>query len=220
MMKLRRNAMEKLVADAMLASLSGKGFERVGDAALVSNKGGWREVLFVQLSSAPAQLICAVAGVDVPMARAYASGKSTESASIAVGGRLSERGINEGDMWLPAGTREDAEAAAGQLVSVFLQHESWFRRFRSVRDVADAYYRQSGLLPLGQNDYWKQVFLFNYACMLLAADQRTEAAEWLREAEQVIRSEKSADADDRARLQRVIALLTEIGAQPGTPVSG
>lgn len=209
-MKIRRAGVGKVVVDLMLSHMSARGYARLSDVALTRDRGAWRDVVFVQLSSPRAQSICATAGVDVPVAREYATGTSTETVSIAVGGRLSERGINVGDMWLPAETREQVEAAAHHLASTCLQQESWFGQFHSLLDVIEAYFRQSGLQPLGCNEYWKQVFLFNYASMLLAAGRRAEAEEWLGETERVIRSAKKLDADDRARLQRVSALLADV----------
>jgi hypothetical protein len=148
LIKIRRAGVEKLVADLMVGHMTARGYARLGDSALVRDRGTWREVVFIQLSSAPAQAICATAGVDVPMAREH-TGTSTETISIAVGGRLSGRGINKGDMWLPVETREQVETAANRLAAACLQHEAWFDQFHDVLDVAEAYFRQSGLQPLG-----------------------------------------------------------------------
>jgi hypothetical protein len=210
-MKISRSDVEALVAESMLQELSPIGYVALDAGVLVRDKeAGWREGIFVQLSSPPAREICASAGVDIPAAIEYESGKRKETFSAAVGGRLSEREIGHGDKWFAVGTQQDIETAAYRIVSLLEQNEPWFAQFRDLRDVAEAYRRQQAIKPLGENDYWKQVFVFNYACMLLAADLRDEAAEWLREAERVIRSEKFVDKDDRARLARVKALLEDI----------
>lgn len=208
-MKIRRSAVEHLVLEALLCKLQPRGYVTLDSGALVRAREGWREGIFVQLSSPPAQLLCAVAGVDVPMAVEYASGAPAQTFSAAVGGRLSERGIGNGDQWFPAETQEEIESAAGLVASLVEQNEPWFQQFRSVRDVADSYFRQKAIQPLGDNDYWKQVFVLNYACMLRAANSHTEATQWLKEAERVIRSAKTIDRDDRVRLMRVSALLEE-----------
>jgi len=209
-MKIRRGKVEGLVTESMLPALRSRGYVALDVGVLVRVKEGWRDGIFIQLSSPPAQQVCATAGIDVPKAFEYASGERRETFGVAVGGRLSERGLGHGDQWFAAQTQQDIEEAAHGIVSLLEQNEPWFEQFHEVRDVAEAYRRQHAIHPLGENDYWKQVFVFNYACMLLAADLRAEAAQWLREAERVIRSEKALDKDDRVRLARVKALLESI----------
>jgi len=209
-MKIRRSKVEGLVTEDMLRELRSRGYVALDVGVLVRVKEGWREGIFIQLSSPPAQQVCATAGIDVPMASEYASGERKETFSATVGGRLSERGLGHGDQWFAAQTQQDIEEAAHRIVSLLDQNEPWFEQFRDVRDVAEAYRRQQAIQPLGENDSWKQVFVFNYACMLLVAELRVEATQWLREAERVIRSERALDKDARARLARVKALLESI----------
>jgi hypothetical protein len=208
-MKISRKRAERLLTDGLLRQLAPIGFVELEPGVLVRLRDGWREGVFVQLSSPPAQEACLVAGVDVPRATEYASGEQPRTFSVAVGGRLSERGLGQGDRWFRVETVADVDSAIAHVVDLLGLNAQWFERFRNAGDVAEAYYHIKSLQPVGQNDYWKQVFVLNYACMLLAAGEHSLAMDWLREAERVIRSGQSLDKDDRARLARIAALLEE-----------
>lgn len=206
-MKISRKRVERLVTDGLLAKLRPIGFAETESGVIVRLRDGWREGMFVQTSSPRLnQMVCIKAGVDVP--EAVISTSDTGAAfGIACGGAVSERGIGQGDMWLRAETTDDIALAVDRVLALLKENAGWFERFRDVRDVAQAFFESRSLLPLGQNDYWKQLAVFHYARMLLAAGDRAGAIDWLRETDRVVRSGERLDKDDQAVLAQVDHLL-------------
>jgi hypothetical protein len=207
-MKISRKRVERLATDGLLAELGPAGFVELEPGVIVRLRNGWREGMFVQTSSPRSnQMICIKAGVDVPEAVRSVSDGALPPFGVACGGAVSDRGIGQGDMWLRAETAEDVRAAVSKVLSLLKENAGWFKQFRDVRDVAQAVFESRSLLPLGQNDYWKQLAVFHYARMLLAAGDRPGAVDWLRETDRVIRSGERLDKDDQAVLAQVAALL-------------
>lgn len=196
-----------MMTDRLLSELAPSGFFELELGVIVRARGALREGLFLQMSSPRSQqTVCATAGIDVPGAARSAESPQPHFGAT-VGGRLSERGIGYGDLWLRVETADDVALAADRVLSLLNENAGWFEQFREIRDVAQAYFESHSLLPLGKNDYWKQLAVFHYARMMLAAGDRAVAIEWLQETDRVIRSGERLDKDDQVVLAQVAALL-------------
>ena len=149
-----------------------------------SNDGGWLEGFGLQQTQYGDGSFCINMGINVPsLKRRWLNEEDT---GLTIAFRLSDRGADQQDAWLPAGNKQELLHSFETLALWMPLVEPWFARFKSMLDVAHIYRSRTNLVALGENEWHLQLMAANYGFLLAEAGDFNEARLWLAEAERLM----------------------------------
>ncbi len=161
------------------------GYADDGRGLFVRDRGQWLEAFALQQTQYGDGSFCINMGIVVP--GTAARWLNPESTGFDLGFRLSERGVDQGDAWLPAADRVQLDASLGTLASWLPGVDPWFAQFRTMADIAREYLeRRPALKPPGENGWMATLTVANYGFLLAEAGDVQAARTWLREAERLM----------------------------------
>lgn len=175
-------AVQKLLPDLVAPH----GYSHVGQGFFARRRAQWLEGFWLQQSQWGSGDFCVNMGIHVPALNVRWQNPDPCAHGLSIGFRLSEKGADEGDCWLPAADRQKFDASLAKLASWLPAVEPWFSQFRDMSDVARMYRRRTGLEEPGHNPWHLQLGAANYGFLLAEAGQISEARIWLREAERLM----------------------------------
>lgn len=170
----------------MLAPLVGQqGYEHIGHGMFARRKAGWIEAFGLQQTQYGDGSFCINMGIAVPaLDKRWLAEESHTGLLIAF--RLSERGADGGDRWLPAADKAELTQSLEHVASWLPLAEPWFAQLKSLSDVARVYRDRNNLPRPGKDDWFMQLIAANYGFLLAEAGEYAEAKIWLREAEHLM----------------------------------
>lgn len=171
----------------MLAPLvSPYGYAHLGQGFFARRKNGWMEGFGLQQTQYGDGSFCINMGIDVPALDERWLRPDTAPRGLLIRFRLSERGVDQGDCWLPAGNKEELNQSLVRLASWLPLAEPWFAKLATMSDVAQLYRSRTNLVELGQNPWHLQLQAANYGFLLAEAGEDVTAKLWLEEAERLM----------------------------------
>lgn len=144
-------------------------------------KAGWVEGFFLQQSQWGSGNFCVNVGIHVPgLEELWALEREDRSFGLLIAWRLSDSATEDGgDRWYHAKNKEQLENTLKVIALTLARADGWFHQFRSFSDVVEQYRIRTGLPTAPAGDVWVTGVL-NYGLLLLLADRKQEAAQWLR----------------------------------------
>lgn len=162
------------------------GYEHVGHGFFARRKNNWLEGFGLQQTQYGDGSFCINMGIDVPSLDARWLTPASGQYSLLISFRLSERGVDQGDCWLPAADKEELAQSLTELASWLPQVEPWFAQLKTMSDVARLYQSRTNLVEIGKNPWHLQLSAANYGFLLAEAGESAAALLWLREAERLM----------------------------------
>lgn len=171
----------------MLAPLvSPYGYEHTGQGFFARRKNSWVEGFGLQQTQYGDGSFCINMGIDVPSLDIRWLRPDTALRGLLIHFRLSERGADQGDCWLPSDNKEELNQSLVRLASWLPLVEPWFAQLTTMSDVAQFYRSRTNLVELGQNPWHLQLQAANYGFLLAEAGEDASAKQWLEEAERLM----------------------------------
>ena len=163
------------------------GYTHRGGGFFGRTREGWLEGFGLQQTQYGDGSFCANMGIHVPaQARRWLDPEQSAPNSFSIEFRLSERGADQGDAWLPAADKTELLASFDRLVSWLPLAEPWFEQLSSLSDVAAVYRSRTHLTTLGENGWHLQLMAANYGFLLAEAGELDQARQWLAESERLM----------------------------------
>lgn len=162
------------------------GYEDLGEGFFARRKNRWMEGFGLQQTQYGDGSFCINMGIDVPALDTRWRRPDTAPRGLLIHFRLSERGVDQGDCWLPADNKEELNQSLVRLASWLPLVEPWFARLASLSDVAQLYRSRTNLVELGQTPWHLQLQAANYGFLLAEAGEDASAKQWLEEAERLM----------------------------------
>jgi hypothetical protein len=162
------------------------GYQDDGDGFFCRRRPGWIEGFALQQTQYGDGSFCINLGIVVPALGTRWLHESTDPKGFDISCRLSERGADEGDQWLPAADRVELARSLEQVASWLPRVEPWFARFTTMADVARVYKSRTNLGDAGSNPWHLQLAAANYGFLLAEAGDHAAARVWLTEAERLM----------------------------------
>jgi hypothetical protein len=151
----------------MLAPLvSPYGYEHTGQGFFARRKNSWVEGFGLQQTQYGDGSFCINMGIDVPSLDTRWLRPDTALRGLLIHFRLSERGADQGDCWLPSDNKEELNQSLVRLASWLPLVEPWFAQLTTMSDVAQFYRSRTNLVELGQNPWHLQLQAANYGFLL------------------------------------------------------
>ncbi len=162
------------------------GYTHMGGGFFGRTREGWLEGFGLQQTQYGDGSFCINMGIHVPALAVRWLDPEKTPGGFSIGFRLSERGADQGDAWLPAADKIELLASLDTLVSWLPRVEPWFEQFMSLSDVARIYRSRTHLTALGETAWFLQLMAANYGFLLAEAGELDEARKWLAEAERLM----------------------------------
>ncbi len=163
------------------------GYEHLGHGLFGRRREKWIEGFNLQQSHGGDGDFSVNLGIHVPgLSRWWQNAEQDETGGFVIWSRLSERGADRGDMWLPAATKLELTESLAKVAALLPEVNSWFSRFGSLAHIAEGFLKRSNLIEVGKNDRKQQLSAANYGFLLAESGQKAEAVKWLREAERLM----------------------------------
>ena len=162
------------------------GYEHMGQGFFARRKNSWVEGFGLQQTQYGDGSFCINMGIDVPGLDARWLRPETVPRGLLIHFRLSERGADQGDCWLPADDKEELNQSLVRLATWLPLVEPWFAQLTTLSDVARLYKSRTNLVELGQNPWHLQLQAANYGFLLAEASEDVAARQWLEEAERLM----------------------------------
>ena len=162
------------------------GYEYLGHGFYGTQRSGWLEGFFLQQGQWGGGEFCVNMGIHVPNLSVRWMDLDADAWDLAIAFRLSERGADEGDQWLPATNKAELAQSLETVASWLPVVDPWFAQFQSMLDVARVYRSRTNLTTLGSNEWHHQLNAANYGFLLAEAGETSEARLWLQEAERLM----------------------------------
>lgn len=162
------------------------GYEHEAYGFFARRKSGWLEAFGLQQTQYGDGSFCINMGISVPGLGARWLRPENVYRGLTIAFRLSERGADQGDCWLPAANKEELAKSLARLASWLPLAEPWFAKFSTMSDVAGIYRSRTNLADLGQNQWHVQLAAANYGFLLAEAGDYASARLWLEEAERLM----------------------------------
>lgn len=162
------------------------GYEDDGDGFFCRHKAGWVEGFALQQTQYGDGSFCVNMGIVVPALGVRWLQESTAPMGFDISFRLSERGADAGDQWLPAADKAELAGSLDQVAAWLPRVEPWFAQFESMADVARVYRSRTNLVDAGRNPWHLQLAAANYGFLLAEAGDYAAARVWLTEAERLM----------------------------------
>jgi hypothetical protein len=161
-------------------------------------KAGWVEGFFLQQSQWGSGDFCVNLGIHVPgVEDLWALDRKDRHFGLLIAWRLSEAATEHGaEQWYHAKNKEQLENNLKVVAATLAKADGWFHQFRSFSDVVEQYRVRSGLPSVPVDDL-RVVAVLNYGLLLLLADAKHDAAQWLRYAGELLARPMFWDAKTR-----------------------
>lgn len=162
------------------------GYEDIGGGFFARRKAGWLEGFALQQTQYGDGSFCINMGLHVPALQARWLAPESDPEGMIIWCRLSERGADEGDQWLPASDKAELLQSLALVATWLPRVEPWFAQFGSMADVARVYRNRTNLVDAGENPWHLQLAAANYGFLLAEAGDHVAARVWLTEAERLM----------------------------------
>lgn len=162
------------------------GYEHSSKGFFARKRAGWHEGFFLQQTQWGGGEFCINIGIEIPSLNARWLAEDTNDHGLFISFRLSERGADQGDCWLPAENKQQLTESLELVASWLPLVEPWYAQFVSISDVARVYRSRTNLVEPGENNWYLQLMAANYGFLLAEAGEATEARRWLKEAERLM----------------------------------
>jgi len=162
------------------------GYEPVGQGFFARRKHAWLEGFGLQQTQYGDGSFCINMGIDVPALNARWHQPQAGHQGLIIAFRLSARGAEQGDHWLPAADRQALQHSLECLASWLPLVEPWFAQLTTMSDVARLYKSRTNLVAPGQNAWHLQLAAANHGFLLAEAGEHAAATQWLAEAERLM----------------------------------
>ena len=154
-------------------------FHLLKGCAFGRERFGWVDGVVLQQSAHGSGDFCVDVGIHVPALQDHWMTEPGErSFGLSIWGRLGSDGVNDGG-WYPAANKAELEASIEKIASYIPLAEAWFKKFKSLRDIASEYKKRSDLTHVREDEHLSTIAIINYGFLLLIAGDIDEARKWL-----------------------------------------
>lgn len=187
-MAVKRNygSFSKAVQRMLPDLVAPHGYEHLGGGIFARSREGWLEGFGLQQIGWGGGDFCVNIGIEVPGLSVRWQKSDSSSHGLCIWSRLSERGFDKGDSWLPAEDKQQLAESLAKVASWLPAADKWFAKFKSLSDVARIYRSRTNLVEVGSNEWLQQLEAANYGFLLAEAGNLAEARIWLQEAERLM----------------------------------
>jgi Domain of unknown function (DUF4304) len=160
------------------------GYRQIKGAAFGRQRDGWIEGFFLQQSAWGGGHFYVNVGLNVPALDDFWQTEEVDrSFGLMLGARLGGRGVEHGAESYPAENKVELTSSLESVVGNLTFADTWFAKFRTIKDVATKYKVHSG----------GAIGNINYGCLLLLAGQASEAKKKLeialRQCQKIVKEE-------------------------------
>lgn len=154
-------------------------FRLLKGCAFGRERANWVDGLVLQQSAHGSGDFCVNIGIHIPaLDDLWMTAPDERSFGLSIWGRLGQDGVSSGD-WYSAANKTELEASIQQIESYLQLADAWFRKFKSLSDIAKEYKTRSDLTHINEDEHLSTIAFVNYGFLLLLADNLGEARKWL-----------------------------------------